>query len=38
MALGQEWRLRQVGSLLQEGELKEEKPYQLKFRWLSLKV
>ena len=38
MALEQEWQLRLVDSLLLVEELKEEKPYLLKLRWLSLKV
>ena len=38
MALEQEWQLRLVDNLLLVGELKEEKLYQLKFKWLSLKV
>jgi hypothetical protein len=38
MALEQEWQLRLVDSLLLVEELKEEKLYQLKFKWLSLKV
>ena len=38
MALEQEWQLRLVDNLLLVEELKEEKLYQLKFKWLSLKV
>ena len=36
--LEQEWQLRLEDNLSQEGVQKEEKLYQLKFKWLSLKV
>ena len=38
MVLEQEWPLKLEDSLSLEEELKEEKLYQLKFKWLSLKV
>ena len=33
-----EWQLKLVDSLSHADELKEEKHYQLKFKWLGLKV
>jgi hypothetical protein len=38
MVLDPEWQLKQEGSLSLVGELKEEKLYQLKFKWVGLKV
>ena len=38
MVLDPEWQLRLEDSLSQEDELREEKLYQLKFKWVGLKV
>ena len=38
MVLDPEWQLKLEDSLLRAGEPREEKLYQLKFKWLGLKV
>tara|TARA_B100001248_G_scaffold27377_1_gene17946 strand:- start:19 stop:135 length:117 start_codon:yes stop_codon:yes gene_type:complete len=38
MVLDPEWQLKLEDSLSHAGELREEKLYQLKFKWLGLKV